>query len=155
MKHFFVILFLAALGVVLSVPAAASTAATSGAILIRHEQRGCHTWSLNGGRYRPKLETRLARGGSITITNNDPMVHRLTQLAGRPVHVQHTADQHMTRIGLKHITGRGVMNHMGASVRVTFLTRGLHRFTTEDLGDYFELETSGEHNHLMLVVRVT
>ena len=149
-------LWAAAAGVV-SVLAVPSTAAapSSASIVIRHQLRGCHTWSVNGGAYRPMLEARVRRGGSITITNNDPMVHKLLQLAGRPVAMRHTADRHRMRVGLKHITGRGVMNHMQATLRVTFLRRGLHRFTTKDLGDYFELTTSGEHNHLMLVVRVS
>lgn len=145
---------LMALAIGAGAPAPAATAAKSDSIVIRHQIKGCHAWSLNRGPYRAMLETRVARGSSITITNVDPMVHKLIQLSGRPVAMQHTADHHMTRTGLKHITGRGVMNHMEASIRVTFLKAGVHRFTTEDLGDYFELDSTGEHSHLMLVVRV-
>jgi len=155
MKRLVAPLALVALGIAVAVPARAAPAATSASIVIRHQVKGCHTWSLNRGPYRAMLETRVARGGSITITNNDPMVHKLIQLSGQPVAIQHTADHHMTRMGLKHITGRGVMNHMEASIRVTFLKAGIHRFTTEDLGDYFDLNSTGGHNHLMLVVRVS
>jgi len=155
MKRLLLATALVAIFVGAAIPAPAAAPAKSGSIAIRHQLRACHTWSLNGGPYRPMLETRIARGGSITITNNDPMVHKLIQLAGRPVAMQHTADHHMMRMGLKHITGRGVMNHMEASIKVTFLRPGTHRFTTQDLGDYFELKTTGEHNHLMLVVHVS
>ena len=43
---------------------------------------------------------------------------------------------------------------MSASLRVTFPSAGTYRFTTKDLGDYFELKSTGMHNHLMLTVRV-
>lgn len=154
MKGYALLAAAAGVASVLAIPSTAA-APSSASVVIRHQVRGCHTWSLNGGQYRRMLELRIRRGGSITITNNDPMVHKLVQLAGRAVVMQHPADHHMTRMGRKHITGRGVMNHMGARLRVTFLRGGLHRFTTEDLGDYFELKTSGMHNHLMLVVRVS
>lgn len=61
----------------------------------------------------------------------------------------------MRMVGLHRITGRGVMNHMGAALKVTFPRAGVYRFTTKDLGDYFKLKAIGEHNHLMLVVRVS
>lgn len=57
-------------------------------------------------------------------------------------------------MGLHKITGRGVMNHMGAAIKLSFPGSGVYEFRTEDLGDYLELKTIGEHNHLMLVVRV-
>ena len=57
-------------------------------------------------------------------------------------------------MGLHKITGRGVMNHMGAAIKLSFPRSGVYEFRTEDLGDYLELKTIGEHNHLMLVVRV-
>ena len=155
MKRLLIAVSLLALGVGAATPAPAATTAKSNSILIRHQLKGCHTWSLNGGPYRPLLETRVARGRSITITNDDPMVHQLIQLAGPAVGMQHMPDQHMMRMGLKHITGRGVMNHMSASMKVTFPRAGVYRFTTEDLGDYFELKTMGNVNELTLVVRVS
>ena len=53
-------LWAAAVGVAsaLAVPSAAA-APTSASILIRHQLRGCHTWSLNGGPYRAELGLRL------------------------------------------------------------------------------------------------
>lgn len=155
MKRLLVPLSLVALGIAVAVPALAATNAKSGSIVIRHEQRGCHTWSLNGGRYKAALEARLAPGDSLTITNIDPMVHKLIQGSGPRVGMRTISHDHMRMMGLHKITGRGVMNHMGAAVRVNFPRSGVYRFTTEDLGDYLELKTIGDHNHLMLVVRVS
>lgn len=109
---------------------------------------------MNGGRFKPALETRLARGASLTITNIDPMVHKLIQERGPRVGMRSIPHDHMRMTGLHKITGRGVMNHMGAAVELSFPRAATYEFKTEDLGDYFELKTIGEHNHLMLVVRV-
>ena len=149
-------LWAAAVGVASALAAPSAAAApTSASILVRHQLRGCHTWSLNGGPYRAELGLRLARGGSITITNNDPMVHKLIRESGPAVQMRTIPHDHMKMVGLHRITGPGVMSHMGAAVRVTFSRAGTYRFTTKDLGDYFELKSVGHHNHLMLVVRVT
>lgn len=83
------------------------------------------------------------------------MVHKLIQEAGSTVAMRTISHDHLKMVGLHKITGRGVMNHMGAAPKVTFPRPGVYRFTTEDLGDYLELKTVGEHNHLMLVVRVS
>lgn len=48
------------------------------------------------------------------------------------------------------IISRGVLNHMGAAIKFTFPRSGVFRFRKEDLGDYVELKTIGDHNHLML-----
>jgi hypothetical protein len=150
-------LWAAAAGVaaVLAAPPSAAAPAGSASILIRHQPRGCHTWSLNGGAYRAELEVRIARGGMVRITNNDPMVHKLIRERGPAVRMRTVPHEHMKMVGLHRITGRGVMNHMGAALTVTFPRTGTYRFTTEDLGDYFELESLGHHNHLKLVVRVS
>lgn len=149
-------LLAAAVGAASVLAAPSATAApTSASILIRHQLRGCHTWSQNGGPYRVDLAVRLARGGSITITNNDPMVHKLIRESGPAVRMRTIPHDHMKMVGLHRITGPGVMSHMGAAVKVTFPRAGMYKFTTEDLGDYFELKSVGHHNHLMLVVRVT
>ena len=155
MKRLFLLASMAGLSAALSVPALAAAPAKSASVVIRHELRGCHTWSLNGGRYRAELRVRVARGGSLTITNMDPMVHQFVQLGGPRAGMRTVAHDHMKMIGLHRITGRGVMNHMGAALRVFFPSAGVYRFTTKDLGDYFELKTVGHHNHLMLMVRVS
>ena len=149
-------LWAAAAGVaaVLVAPSSAAAPPDSASIVIRHQLRGCHTWSLNGGAYRGDLAVRLAPGGTLTITNNDPMVHKLIRERGPAVRMRTIPHEHMRMVGLHRITGPGVMNHMGASLKVTFPRPGTYRFTTEDLGDYFELESVGRNYHLQLVVKV-
>lgn len=154
MKRVLVGVTLVALVVAVPAALAASASPKPASIVIRHQLRGCHTWSLNGGAYRMALTVRLARGGSLVITNNDPMVHQLIQQSGPAVPMRHIADGHTKMIGLQKINKRGAMNHMGARLHVIFTKAGVYRFTTEDLGDYFELKSVGMHNHLMLTVRV-
>jgi hypothetical protein len=154
MKRLLIAVSLLALGVGAAVPASAATAAKSGSIVIRHQLKGCHAWSFNKGPAKASLDLRLARGGTLTVENVDPMVHQLMQKAGPAVTMRTVAHDHMAMVGLHKITGRGVMNHMGAALKVTFRQAGVYRFTTEDLGDYFELETMGKVNELKLVVRI-
>ena len=150
------LLLLAPLALAAAAAALPSLAASPAApaVVIRHQLRGCHTWSLNGGPFRAELTARVARGGSLTITNNDVMVQKLLQRSGRTVRMRTVAHDHMRMVGLHRISGRGVMNHMGAKLVVTFPAAGVYRFATKDLGDYFELEESGEDNELILTVRV-
>lgn len=123
-------------------------------IVIRHQLNGCHTWNLNGGAYKVELMVRLPRGGSLVITNNDPMVHQLFKQSGPAVGMRLIAHDHMKMVGLHKINKPGAMNHMGAQLKLTFTKTGVYRFATKDLGDYFELKSVGMHNHLMLTVRV-
>jgi plastocyanin len=109
-------------------------------IMIRHQLHGCHSWSVNGGPYRVKLETTLARGGSITFTDNDVMPHRLVQTSGPRVRYHDTP----------------AMGRMGAAVRVTFLKAGVYQFTTKPGEDYMSgVKTIGEDNVLRLTVKVS
>lgn len=155
MKRFLLFASLAILAVAAALPALAASSANSASVVIRHQLRGCHTWSLNGGTYKADLAIRLARGGSLRITNNDLQAHKLVQQAGPGIRMRTIAHDHMKMVGLHKLTGRGVMSHMGAAVKVTFPAAGVYRFTTKDLGDYFEFKEVGEHNHLMLTVRVS
>jgi len=83
MKRYAILATAAGVASALAAPSLAA-APSSASLVIRHQLRACHTWSLNGGPYKAELDVRLARGGSITITNNDPMVHKLMQArAGR------------------------------------------------------------------------
>lgn len=141
--------------VVLVAPTSAAAPPDSASILIRHQLRGCHTWSLNGGAYRAELDVKLARGGTVTITNIDLMVQKLIRERGPTVRMKAISHDHMKLVGLHRITGSGVMSHMGAALKVTFPRAGTYRFRSEDLGDYFELKTAGEDNRLILVVRVS
>jgi hypothetical protein len=54
------------------------------------------------------------------------------------------------------ITALGMMAHMGATVRVTFVRAGVYRFTTKAGEDYVKgVQTIGEDNVLRLTVKVS
>jgi len=110
-------------------------------IVIRHQMRGCHAWSVNGGAYRVKLSLTLARGGTIRLVNDDVMPHKLIQKSGPAV----------------RYTGKRLMNHMGASMKVTFPRAGVYRFTTKPGEDYpgIHTKTTGEDHVLRLAVHVS
>jgi plastocyanin len=122
--------------------AATTKAPQSAKINIRHQMRGCHTWSVNGGTYRATLSTSLARGGTITFTNNDVMPHKLVKTSGPAI----------------NFAGKPNMNHMSASVKVTFTKAGVYKLTTKAGEDYAYMKgmkTIGEDNVLRLTVRVS
>lgn len=133
--------------------AAPVSAPTHASILIRHQVRGCHTWSVNGGRFAASQNVVLARGGTITITNNDMMSHKLVELSGRAALIKNLRTPGM---GMNGHEWPGMMGHMGARTRVTFPTAGTYRFTTKVGDDYMPgLKTIGEDNVLRLTVKVT
>src|ERR671923_2582690 len=51
----------------------------SGSLLIRHQMQGCHSWSFNGGVFKPTQALTLGVKGTLKITNNDMMPHTLVQ----------------------------------------------------------------------------
>jgi hypothetical protein len=110
-------------------------------ITIRHQMRGCHAWAVNAGAYTTKLQTTLARGGTITFVDNDVMPHKLVLTSGPAVRYH----------------GSPAMRHMSASVRVTFPKAGVYRFSTKPGEDYpgMAMKTIGEDNVLRLAVRVS
>ena len=127
--------------------AAAGSAATAKApksarVLIRHQMRGCHTWSVNGGAFGATQSTRVARGGTITFVDNDVMPHKLVKTNGPAI----------------RFVGKPAMNHMGASVKVVFSKAGVYHFTTKAGEDYAYMKgmkTIGEDNVLRLTVTVS
>jgi plastocyanin len=140
------IVILAGLALVASLAAGGFAATTKApkrsTIMIRHQVRGCHTWSVNGGAYRATLSTSLARGGTITFMNMDVMPHKLLKTSGPAI----------------HFAGKPNMNHMNASVKVTFSKAGVYKLTTKPGEDYpsmGEMKTIGEDNVLRLTVRVS
>jgi hypothetical protein len=50
--------------------ASASGAANNVSLTIRHQIRGCHTWSLNGGPYRASQSITIEHGSVLTVTDN-------------------------------------------------------------------------------------
>ena len=132
-----------AFAAVLGGPGSAATAAPKQAkITIRHQMRGCHTWSVNGGAYRAAQNLNLARGGAITFVNNDVMPHRLVLKSGPAA----------------KFVGKANMNHMSASVTVRFSKAGVYKFKTragEDYPSMKMMKTVGEDNVLRLTVKVS
>ena len=76
-KHSTLLVSVLALAGILAAIAAAAPKQAS--LVIRHQIRGCHSWSLNRGAYAPSQSLTLARGGSISVTNNDVMPHQLVE----------------------------------------------------------------------------
>jgi plastocyanin len=120
--------------------AAVAKAPKSSTIMIRHQTRGCHTWSVNGGAFHATLSTSLARGGTITFMNMDVMPHKLVKTSGPAI----------------HFAGKPNMNRMNASVKVTFTKAGVYKLTTKPGEDYMKgMKTIGEDNVLRLTVKVS
>lgn len=61
--------------------ALAASAKTS-VLTIRHQVRGCHTWSFDGKTWAAAQRVTLARGSTLKVVDNDVMPHRLLQVAG-------------------------------------------------------------------------
>ena len=115
-------------------------AGTSSSVTIRHQMRGCHTWSVNGGAYKASQTMKVARGSSVTFTNNDVMPHMLSKTKGPAVTIRHAN-----------------MRHMGATAKVIFTHAGVYKFITkagEDYPNMRGMKTIGEDNTLRLTVRV-
>ena len=125
-------------GVAFAALASAGSAPGHATVLIRHQVRGCHTWSVNGGPFRAIQTVALRRGGWIAVTNDDVMPHKLVKTSGPALRL-----------------GPVAMSHMGAKVKVTFSHAGVYRFTTKPGEDYMKgMKTIGEDNVLRLTVRV-
>jgi plastocyanin len=130
--------FTAALAaLMLAAPAVSKDSVT---ITIRHQMRGCHTWSVNNGPYKVAQTVVIKRGSSITFVDNDVMPHKLIKSAGPALKLPASA----------------AMSKMGASTRIVFSTPGAYKFTTKPGEDYMKgVMTMGEDNVLTLTVVVT
>jgi hypothetical protein len=132
---------------------AASAAPKSATLLIRHQVRGCHAWSLNGGAFNAVQTIHLTRGASLVVTNNDVMPHQVVETSG-PAIVVKLVSRGMGMGVASH--GVGMMSHMGATVKVTFPASGVYRLTTKAGEDYMEMgPTIGEDNVLRAIVTVS
>jgi plastocyanin len=137
MKTFTSLFAVVVLGAALATAATSST--THAKITIRHQTSHCHAWALGHGPYTAHLDAALAAGGTITITNNDVMSHRLIEKGGPSA----------------TISGSPAMSHMGATTTVKFLHPGTYVFTTKTGEDYMKgVKTTGEDNVLTLRVVV-
>jgi hypothetical protein len=148
--------FAAALTAALAAGAAgAATAPGQASLVIRHQVRGCHTWSVNGGPFAAGQTIALRRGGWITVVNNDVMPHKVVKTSGPAVEVENLRTS-MMGMGLRGRFGPGMMAHMGATVKISFAHSGVYHFTTKAGEDYMAgMKTVGEDNVLRLTVEVS
>jgi plastocyanin len=143
--------FLALAGVLAASALAAQPSHAS--LTIRHQLRGCHSWSLNGGAYRTNQTVRLHRGGSVTVVNRDVMPHKLVETSGPAVAYSRVSSGSM--LGLKGTFPPRMLARTGAATKITFAKPGVYRFTTKAGEDYMAgIKTVGEDNVLRLTVQV-
>lgn len=143
----------------LTAAASAGAAPVRASAVIRHQVRGCHSWSFNGGAFKATQSIVLRRGAWLTITDNDVMSHSLVKVVGPAVRFVNlktgTASGGMGTAGK---AAPGAMMHMGASTKVFFAKPGVYRFVTKPGEDYpgmSDMKTVGEDNVLRLTVTVT
>lgn len=132
-------LAVAALSAVLAASALAAPTGTA-TLTIRHQMRGCHAWSFNGGAYKAALKITVARGTTLEVIDNDAMPHKLVQTSGSKLTLKTPA-----------------MKHMSATAHVTFSKAGVYKLTTKAGEDYPSMKgmkTVGEDNVLRLTVTV-
>lgn len=149
--------FAGALAALVLAAVASAAAAPKASLLIRHQVRGCHTWSLNGGPFKASQSVSLRVGATVTITNNDLMAQELVKTSG-PAAQMKLVKQGTRSMGMTmHMgkAGRYTMAHMGAVLRVTFPRAGTYTFKLVDRGDYMEVKTVGPDNKPTLKVVVS
>lgn len=118
--------------------ASAGAAPPSVQVVIRHQMRGCHTWSVDNNAYAAVQRLTVAPGTMFTFTDNDVMPHRLFLLSGPKV-VLHGANMHT----------------MGAHASTQLVAKGRYVFRTRAGEDYMQgMTTIGEDNVLRLIVTV-
>lgn len=130
-----------ALGVAAAVFVGSASAHAPKTVTIRHQMRGCHTWSFANGPYKATLKIRLDRDTAVVFVNNDVMPHKLVEVSGPKVTLV-----------------KPNMNRMSARTSVTFPKAGTYRFTTRPGEDYpmmGKMKTVGEDNVLRLTVVVS
>jgi plastocyanin len=138
-RNYFLLLALAIAGVLAGTAIAATAAPGHASVVIRHEMRGCHSWSVNGGQFTARHSITLRHGGWLTVTNNDVMPHRLVLTSGPALRITNAT-----------------LKHMGASVKLTLTKPGIYHFTTKPGEDYMSgVKTIGEDNVLKLTVTVS
>jgi plastocyanin len=116
----------------------AGAAPPSVQVVIRHQVRGCHSWSVNNNAYGATQRVDVAPGTLLSFTNNDVMPHKLVQLSG-PRFAFHSVNMHT----------------IGAHSTIQLFARGRYVFGTKAGEDYLKgVKTIGEDNVLRLVVTV-
>ena len=108
-KHTHSILAAVAAAAIVAGVATAASPASHASLLIRHQVRGCHSWSLNGGQFRAQQAVTLRRGGSITVVDNDVMSHKLVETSGPAARLQAPSMARMGAIAKILYSPRGAM----------------------------------------------
>jgi plastocyanin len=138
-------------GAILATAASASSGST---LVIRHQLKGCHSWSANGDAYKATQAIKLQRGASLSVTNNDVMPHKLIETSGPAVKIMRLSVG--MGMGMKGMLPPAMLARMGSSSKVTFTKPGVYRFTTKPGEDYMSgVKTVGEDNVLRLTVTVS
>jgi hypothetical protein len=133
------VLLVLALALGLAGAASATSVQSHAAVVIRHQLRGCHTWSVNGGPFKASQSITLRRGAWLSVTDNDIMSHRLVLTSGPALRI-----------------ANATLKHMGATLRVTLTKPGVYHFTTKPGEDYMAgVKTIGADNVLRLTVVVS
>jgi len=158
MKPTISLLAVLGLAVVFAGVASAAALASGGAskhatLAIRHQLRGCHAWSVNGGAYKASQTVVIHRGGWVSVTNNDVMPHKLVETSGPAVAFSRLTAG--TGMGLKRTFAPAMLGRMGAAAKISFSRAGVYEFTTKPGEDYMKgMKTIGADNVLKLTVVV-
>jgi plastocyanin len=155
LKRTIPLLTLLVLAGVLTALAPAATSHNQASLVIRHQTRGCHAWSLDRGAFKASQIVYLQRGATIDVTNNDVMPHRLVVMSGPAVRFTRVSQGMEGAMGLKGTFPPAMLAHMGAESKITFTKPGLYHLTTKPGEDYMQgMKTVGPDNTLRLTVRV-
>ena len=118
---------------------AAATRPLHASVVIRHQMAHCHTWSFDRGPSGATISGTVARGATLTFTNDDVMSHTL-MLEHGPSLVPFSASPRLAKIG--------------ATVTVGFPKSGTYVFGTKAGEDYAPgVKTTGADN--VLILRIT
>ncbi|HEY3542787.1 MAG TPA: hypothetical protein VGK79_09600 [Gaiellaceae bacterium] len=118
--------------------ASAAAAPPSIQVVIRHQMRGCHAWSVAGSAFKSTQTVTTKHGTMLSFMDNDIMPHTLVQLSGPKVTLHTPA-----------------MGRIGAEASLRLVAKGRYVFTTKAGEDYTKGSmTMGEDNVLKLIVFV-
>jgi hypothetical protein len=146
-----VLVLLALAGALAAVAPAAPPSQAS--LTIRHETRGCHSWSLNGNPSAVSQMVTIRLGGSITVTNDDVMPHKLIETRGVSVIYTRIVGGGFSRL---KAYPPAMLVRMGAASKITFAKVGVYRFTTKPGNSLMSnIQTIGSDNVLLLTVQVS
>ncbi len=136
--------------------AAARVSATA-TLQIHHQTKGCHAWAVNGSNsFKVSQVIHIAKGGTLTVTDNDVMSHQLIKTSGPAVTIKLINAGAASTGKLKAPYAPGLMPHMGATVKVSFSKPGVYKFTTKEGNDYYPgIKTTGPDNILRATVVVS